>query len=162
MISPIKPTGGGGYVNGCGGGGNTTPSGDLQNLRLASCTNLLQNRGQIQLPAQPNFESPKSSRLSINGGLTHFASSASMVPPPSLPPGASGGGGGTPERGMTSMVGAGMAASSSCLSPSPAKMYSENLNPTTEGFMMPKTPNAKCSRRPSFKFKVGGGSKNKN
>ena len=56
MISPIKPTGSGGYVNGGGGGGNTTPSGDLQNLRLASCTNLLQNRGQIQVSSHRHFE----------------------------------------------------------------------------------------------------------
>ena len=177
MISPIAPRGPYHHQHMASVSGST-PSGDLQNLRLASCASLynsssihtLQNTGQNEIPTSASAsttnllapsESPKSSR-GILSRMRHHQST-SMMPPPSMPL-TSYIGNGTPKRGMTSMV-----ASSpngdhfgSC---DEAQNKKQSNDSGENGFTLPKTPTLtnKCSRKPSFKFKSSAfiGSKNK-
>ena len=117
MISPIAPRGPYHHQHMTSGSG-TTPSGDLQNLRLASCASLYNsskiptqhNPGQNEIPTSTSAsttnllapsESPKSSRGIISRMRHH--QSTSMMPPQSMPL-TSYMGNGTPKRGMTSMV----------------------------------------------------------
>ena len=159
----------------------STPSGDLQNLRLASCASLFH---AVQAPLQVNSlqnemptstsastanllapsESPKSSR-GILSRMRHHQST-SMMPPPSMPLTTSFPANGTPKRGMASMVASspnGDHIDSSDATLSRNKQSNDNVD---NGFTLPKTPTLlnKCSRKPSFKFRSSafiGGNKNK-
>ena len=159
----------------------STPSGDLQNLRLASCASLfhvvqgplqhnsLQNDTQSSTSAStanllaPN-ESPKSSR-GILSRMRHHQST-SMMPPPSMPLTTSFPANGTPKRGMASMVASSPNGDHVNNSDAPPSRTKQSNDMDDNGFTLPKTPTLlnKCSRRPSFKFRSSafiGGNKNK-
>ena len=177
MISPIAPRG---QYRHPPPPPSSTPAGDLQNLRLASCSSLFNasthhNTGPHILPPcssvstanllAPN-DSPKSSR-GILSRMRHHQST-SMMPPPSMPVFPSNG---TPKRGMASMAVASSPNGDQIDGYMPRNSLSSGDKQSTDssggnGFTLPKTPTLmnKVSRRPSFKFKSSafiGGSKNK-
>ena len=168
MISPIAPRGPYHHQHMTSVSGST-PSGDLQNLRLASCASLYnstnmpihQNGGQSELPSTSSAsttnllapsESPKSSR-GIMSRMRHHQST-SMMPPPSMPL-SSYIGNGTPKRGMTSMVASSPNGDHFSNSDEVLNKNRQSSDSGENGFTLPKTPTLvnKCSRRPSFKFK---------
>ena len=168
MISPIAPRGPYHHQHMTSVSGST-PSGDLQNLRLASCASLYnssnmplqQNVGQNEIPSTTSAsttnllapsESPKSSR-GIMSRMRHHQST-SMMPPPSMPL-TSYIGNGTPKRGMTSMVASSPNGDHFGNSDEAQNKNRQSSDSGENGFTLPKTPTLvnKCSRRPSFKFK---------
>ena len=168
MISPIAPRGPYHHQHMTSVSGST-PSGDLQNLRLASCASLYnssnmpiqQNVGQSEIPSTTSAsttnllapsESPKSSR-GIMSRMRHHQST-SMMPPPSMPL-TSYIGNGTPKRGMTSMVASSPNGDHFGNSDEVQNKNRQSSDSGENGFTLPKTPTLvnKCSRRPSFKFK---------
>ena len=169
MISPIAPRGPIYHHQHMTSVSGSTPSGDLQNLRLASCASLYnssnmpiqQNVGQSEIPSTTSAsttnllapsESPKSSR-GIMSRMRHHQST-SMMPPPSMPL-TSYIGNGTPKRGMTSMVASSPNGDHFGNSDEVQNKNRQSSDSGDNGFTLPKTPTLvnKCSRRPSFKFK---------
>ena len=181
MISPIAPRIQYHQPHQSSSVAGSTPSGDLQNLRLASNAKLIAapnnpsnfNSGPVNAlisvaASTANLLAPSESPKSSRGILSRMRShqSTSMMPPPSLPFTNPFPGNVTPKRGMTSVA------------PSPPiSEYTEGRGSTyigdkqsndngENGFTLPKTPTLanKCSRRPSFKFRSSvfiGGNKNK-
>ena len=181
MISPIAPRAPYNQPVYSSSVSGSTPSGDLQNLRLASCASLFNpnthaavlSSGQPDLPTTNSVstanlhapsDSPRSSR-NILSRLRHHQST-SMMPPPSMPLTSSFPGNGTPKRGMTSMVASSPNGDLFDSNASTINGNKQSSDSGENGFTLPKTPTlvSKCSRRPSFKFKSSafiGGSKNK-
>merc|ERR1712018_503369 len=161
-ISPIAPRGPYHHQHMSSVSGST-PSGDLQNLRLASCASLYNassihtqpNAGQNEIPSSASAsttnllapsESPKSSR-GILSRMRHHQST-SVVPPPSMPL-TSYIGNGTPEGGVTSMVAS--SPNGDHLGNCDEVQSRKECNESGEnGFTLPKTPTItnKCSRKP--------------
>ena len=181
MISPIAPRMHYNQHMTSSSVSGSTPSGDLQNLRLASCASLLQavqhpiqlNAVQKDVPVSTSAstanllapsESPKSSR-GILSRMRHHQST-SMMPPPSMPFTTSLTANGTPKRGMASMVASSPNGDHIDNSDGTLTRHKQSNDSVDSGFTLPKTPTLlnKCSRKPSFKFRSSafiGGNKNK-
>ena len=144
----------------------STPSGDLQNLRLASCASLYNpiQHNSIQHDIQTSTsasttnllcptDSPKSSR-GILSRMRHHQST-SMMPPPSMPLTNSFPANGTPKRGMASMVASSPNGDHIGTNEATLSRNKQSNDNVENEFTLPKTPTLvnKCSRRPSFKFK---------